>query len=57
MDDRDKYLSAETKKNQEYCDQNTTAEIKNTNKTVGINDIIEVCNEDEKLITCNFKKI
>lgn len=57
MDDCNKYLSPETKKKQDYCDENTTAEFKNINKTVGINDIIEVYNEEEKLKTCNLKKI
>ena len=52
MDDCDKYLSVETKKYQDFCDENTTAEFKTVNKPIGINDILEVGNEEDKLVTC-----
>ena len=57
MDDTDKYLSAETKKIQVLSDENTTAAYKNIIKPIGINDILEVCNEDDRLVTCNQKLI
>lgn len=52
MDDNDKFQSIETKKYQDLADQSTTNELRNISKPIGINDIIEVCNEEDKLNTC-----
>lgn len=52
MDECDKYLSVESKKYQYLNEDITTTDFKNVNKPIGINDIIEVCNEDDKLVTC-----
>jgi len=55
MDDCDKYLSVETKKYQELSNEITTAEYKNESKAIGINDIIEVSNEDDKQMSCKIQ--
>lgn len=55
MDDNDKFISIEKKKYQDSVDENTLTDFKTISKPIAINDIIEVCNEEDKLNSC--KKI
>jgi hypothetical protein len=54
MDESDKFISVETKKYQDTADETNVTDFKSISKPIGINDIIEVTNEENKLNTCKF---